>query len=526
VLDVPMHHINCIQRRAGGAFGGKLSRQVPLAAACGVAARKHRRPIRAQNERGADTAAVAGREPIDFHYEVTFDGFGKVDTMDLKMDIDMGWCITDNAGDVFMAQQWADNCFNYSGGFKVATNPYLTDTPCTTSMRAPGCMQSLMASVQVIEHIAKTVGKTTDEVMELNFYKEGDTTPFGDTLGKDGYNWTIPKIWLQIQQDADYEMRKQNVETFNSVNRWKKKGIALCPIKYIADISFYSSGAHICVYHDGTVLVNHGGCEIGQGIHTKVAVVVAKTLGIPLENISVGTTETAKVPNNTCTGGSGTSECSAKAAIMAAEKLSSRLAEYRKTMTWEDSIAQANEDGVSLMASAWFKAGQTSNADEYSVYATAVSEVLVDVLTGEVRVERADILMDLGTQLDAAVDLGQIQGGFVMALGYLFTEQLVVDSSGAQISAYECPSAFDIPLVFNCSLLKDTPNPTGVRGSKLVAEPVMALAAAPYLAVKQAIYSARKDAGLGDDWCMLNLPCTPETIRAAIGTSVEHLSVP
>jgi xanthine dehydrogenase/oxidase len=528
VLDVSMNQVNCIQRRAGGGFGGKLTRQMPLAAACAVAAYKFGKQVRAQNYREDDLQMVAGREPITFDYDVSFEANGKVDTMDLKMKCDVGWAVVDNVGDLQMAQGWSDNCYHYNS-FKATYNPLLTDTPVTTSMRAPGCMQSLIAAEVVMEHIAKTLGKATEDVMQLNWYKEGDSTPFGDTIGKEGYNFTIPVLWEQLQKDADYAARKQAVAAYNEKNRWTKKGIAISSVKYVAGINYYSSGAHICVYADGTVLVSHGGCEIGQGIHTKVALCVAQTLGIPLEKISVGTTETAKVPNNTSTGGSGTSECSSQAAILAAEDIVARLASYRTSgKTWEDAVTQANVDGVNLMASKWFKAEKKTNTNQYSTYGCAVSEVLVDVLTGEVRVEQSDIILDLGTQLDAAVDLGQIEGGFVMALGYLLTEQLIVDSTGAQLStsAYKIPGAYDIPLKFNCSLLKNSPSPVGIKGSKLVAEPVMALTASAYLAVKQAIYAARKDAGLGEAWFMLDMPCTPEHICAAIGTPQTQLVVP
>jgi len=283
------------------------------------------------------------------------------------------------------------------------------------------------------------------------------------------------------------------------------------------------------VYADGTVLVSHGGCEIGQGIHTKVALCVAETLGIPLAKVSVGTTESAKIGNNTGTGGSGTSETSSQAAILAAQEIVDNLAVYTKAgKTWEAAVFQAYMDGVSLIASKWYKMEKSKNANNYATYGTAVSEVLVDVLTGEVRVERSDILLDLGTQLDAAVDMGQIEGGFVMALGYLLTEELKVDSKGAQLStgAYHIPGAYDIPLEFNVSLLKDSPNPVGIKGSKLVAEPVMSLVASVYLAIKEAIYSGRKDAGLADDWFMLNMPCTPEHVCAAMATPQTALTVP
>merc|ERR1711871_1003781 len=345
-----------------------------------------------------------------------------------------------------MCMGWSDNCYHYNQ-FKVVPVPLMTDTPLTTSMRAPGCMQSLMFQEMVMEHIAKTVGKSTEEVMQSNWYKEGDATPFGDTIGKDGYNWTIPTLWEQIQKDASYADRKKAVAEYNAKNRWTKKGIHISAVKYVAGVSFYSSGAHICVYGDGTVLVNHGGCEIGQGIHTKVALCVAETLDIPLEKISVGTTETAKVPNNTGTGGSGTSECSSEAAIMAAKELASRLDVYRKAgKSWEEAVTQANTDGVMLMASSWYKAAPTSNANQYATYGTGITEVMVDVLTGETRIERSDVLLDLGTQLDAAVDLGQCEGGFVMALGYLMCEDLKVDKLGNQLAnyKYKIPSAYDI----------------------------------------------------------------------------------
>jgi len=446
------------------------------------------------------------------------------------MHADMGWKMVDGVGDLDMGKTWSDNVYHYNS-FKCEYEPYYTNTPITTSMRAPGCMQSILASEVVMEHIAKTVGKSTEDVMKLNWYKDGDKTPFGDQIGRDGLNFTIPTLWDQLVKDANFAARKAAVTDYNAKNRWTKKGIAISSTKFTADDCGYSSGAHICVYSDGTVLVSHGGCEIGQGIHTKVALCVAQTLGVPLEKVKVGTTETAKVPNNSTTGGSGTSECVSQAAILASEEIVANLKPYRDAgKTWEDAITQANEDGVQLMASKWFKTKKTENADTYCTYGVAVSEVLVDVLTGEVRIEQSDILMDLGNQLDAAVDLGQLEGGFVIALGYLLTEELKIDKSGSLLSttAYAIPMAYDIPLKFNVSLLKDSPNPApqAVKGSKCSAEPVMSLMASVYLAIKEAIYSARKDAGLGDAWFMLNTPCTPEHICLAIGTPQDKLVVP
>lgn len=182
------------------------------------------------------------------------------------------------------------------------------------------------------------------------------------------------------------------------------------------------------------------------------------------------------------------------------------------------------------MAAGWFKVKEGVNAAEYATYGTAVSEVQIDVLTGEVRVDRVDILMDLGSQLDAAVDIGQVQGGFVISLGYLLTEELKVDASGAQLNLgtweYKIPSAYDIPVQLNVGLLKNSPNPVGVLGSKASAEPAMTLMASVYLAVKNAIYAARSETGSGAEWFMLNMPLTVENVQSAIGLKSGAMVVP
>jgi len=475
---------------------------------------------------------VAGREPIDFDYSVTFDAAGMVDTCDVNMAMDPGYFYADASGDMSMSVGWADNCYFYNT-FKVTTGSAVTNTPHSTSMRAPGCMQSILAAQVVIEHVAKSVGKDVDDVMQQNFYDLANparnTTPFGDQLGRDNYNWTVPILWSQIQDKADYAARKAAVAAYNKANRWTKKGIALTPSKYVMGDTYYSSGALVNIYSDGTVLVSSGGSELGQGLNTKIALCCASTLKIPVDSISIGPRETSKVPNNTATGGSGTSECSSNAAIKACATLMARLKPYLDAgKTWIEAVTQANTDGVSLMAEGWFKQKATANANTYATYGTAVSEVMIDVLTGEVRVERVDIHMDLGNQLDAAVDIGQLQGGFVISLGYLLTEQLTVDPKGTQLNLgtweYKIPSAYDIPLEFNVSLLENSPNPAGVKGSKASAEPGMTLVSSVYLAVKNALYAAREESG-NTDWFMLNTPLTPQTIRDACGELQDEMKV-
>eukprot|EP00041_Stephanoeca_diplocostata_P029344 m.863415 g.863415 ORF g.863415 m.863415 type:complete len:1330 (-) comp23543_c0_seq1:1005-4994(-) len=534
ILNIPAHNINVKTPRAGGAFGGKLLRQLVISGAAAVAANELRKPVLIQMERSDDLQMIAGRESIRFEYEVAYDPTSaRVDSLNLNMAIDTGWFFGDASGDLAMAVAWSDNCFDYPSGFKVTTTPVQTNTPHSTAMRAPGCMQSIMASEVIMEHVAKLTGKTFDEVQEINFYNAATSpkTPFGDTIGKDGFNWTIPQLWKQLQESSDYAARQASVASFNKGSRWVKKGIALTTAKYPMGLSFYSSGALVCAFADGTVEISSGGSELGQGLNTKVALCVAQTLGIPLVQVNVGPRETSKVPNNTPTGGSGTSECSAQAAINAAQKLKATLQPYQaKGLSWDKACLQASTDGVSLMETGWYKAPTTGNADLYATYGAAVSEVMVDVLTGEVRVERVDILMDLGNQLDAAIDLGQLEGGFVIALGHLLTEQLKVDAAGTQLFLgtweYKIPSAYDIPVAFNTSIMKDTPNPVGVKGSKASAEPAMCLIPSVYFAVKNAIYAAKEELGLSTDWFMLDTPLTPEAVRTAINVPTEQLIVP
>lgn len=525
VLGIAAHKVTVVTPRAGGAFGGKLTRQMLASASALVAANKLNKPVRIQFERSDDMQMVVGREPMEFDYTVTYDPTtGKVGTMVMDMTIDPGWYLGDSAGCMEMAVGWSDNCYQYES-FKVNTHTALSATPHSTAMRAPGCMQSILAAEVVIEHVAKLCSKSTAEVQAVNFYNPAAgpvTTPFGDKIGTEGYNWTIPTLWSQIQDQANFAARQAAVVAYNAANKYTKRGIALTPAKYVMGTDFYSSGALVNLYADGTVMVASGGSELGQGLNTKVALCVADTLNVPLSSVQVTPRDTSKVPNNTATGGSGTSECSSEAAIVACNTLMDRLKPYLSAgKSFVDAIGQANTDGVSMMAEGWFKQKKDDNANLYATYGTAISEVMIDVLTGEVRVEQVDILMDLGTQLDAAIDIGQLQGGFVISLGYLLTEECRVDGSGTQLNLgsweYKIPSAYDIPVDFNVGLLKDSPNPVGVKGSKASAEPGMTLVASTYLAVKEAIYAAKVEMGTGGEWFMLNTPLTCENIKAAIG---------
>lgn len=290
------------------------------------------------------------------------------------------------------------------------------------------------------------------------------------------------------------------------------------------------------VHGDGTISVCTGGAEIGQGLNTKVAQAVAQSLGISMDSVLVSDGDTKTLANNGTTGGSMTSEACVAAVQDACDKIKALLEPFTSAgADWQTAVAQAKGSGVNLVTTGrntdkWDSRDPAVNDSPYLVYGACVSEITIDVLTGESRLEKVDVLMDVGTQLNAAVDLGQVQGGFVMALGYLFSEEQKWDSTGKLLNLgtweYKVPTAYDIPVEFNVGLLTNAPNPNGVMGSKAVAEPAMHLLSSPYLAVKHAIYAARADQGLGEDWFQLNVPCTPEVIRSVVGVSSESMALP
>ena len=343
-------------------------------------------------------------------------------------------------------------------------------------------------------------------------------------------------IWSQIQSSSDYTQRKQSIVDFNNNNRWVKKGMYLMPCKYGIEWAPSGFGAVIDVCSDGTIQLSHTGCEVGQGINTKVSQVLAYELGCDISLIQVTTTNTQKVPNGTSTGGSITSELCSKAVIGAAKKLNKKLAPFRNLfpgLSWTELIATASDAQLGLQSRYWQLSvdpkDKIPGPFQYNAYGAAIAETRVDCLTGEVQVERVDILYDCGTSLNPAIDIGQCEGGFVQGLGLYLTEKLQYDTSTGQITTngtweYKPPSTKDIPIDFRCSLLSNAPNPAGVLSSKASGEPPMTLSASVYFAVKEAVLEARKAAGLAAT-PVLPPPATPPVIGVGVGFSVSQLTL-
>ena len=513
-------------RRAGGGFGGKLTLHLPAAAAAAAVARHLGRPARYHADRRADMAMTGGREATDVRYAVGFDpATGAMAHYDVTFHLEAGCAATDAVGDLSMAVQWSDNCYR-SGVHSAKGTVEKTRAPRSSSMRSPGVLQSQCCRELALVRVAHAAQLPVLAVQEANLYAKGDSFPYAArALGAEGFNYTIPDLWAAMR--PRYCAAKEACDAFNATNAWRKRGVHLMPTKYIMAMDFWKIAALVQVFADGSVQVAHGGSELGQGIHTKVAAAAAYALGCPLDEVMVADTCTDKTANSVATGGSGTSESSCGAAMQACQVLKERLAPYvaKKPGDWAGAVADAANDAVHLSATGWNDLRTSPDGDDpdYATYGVALAEVEVDCLSGEVEVREVAIKMDMGTSLNSDVDVGQIEGALVMALGYYLTEHCAVDAqTGRQTGDgtwdYKPPLASDVPLLLDVSMLDKTPNPSvaAVLGSKASGEPPMQLAASVFFAVRDAIAAFRETNG-DADWFDLDIPASPKAVRAALG---------
>jgi len=482
-------------------------------------------------DRTADLDTVAGREALNATYTVGFDSTGVITALQMQMYNDSGYIIDTSFGDIDMSQLWADNCY-YIANYESLATVCKTNKPTTTSMRAPGVVQSVFVMETVIEHVASELGMSPMDVRQANFYHVGNTTPYGQTIKY----MSLPTIWSDLQTAANYKTTLAAVQAFNKANRYRKRGISVTPIKYGIGDNGYNTSCMIRVYpEDGTVNVTHGGVEVGQGINTKVAQVVAAELQCDLSLVRVTATSTDAIPTNSCTGGSGTSETCCAAALDACKILNTRLADLRKAMpksTWAEIVASAAGQLINLSSQGWYNPSPSSSAAQeftYYVWAAAQSVVEIDVLTGQLEILSSYVYYDCGQSLNPDIDVGQIEGAFIMGVGYFFTEQTVYDDTTAKFLStgtwnYKPPFPLDIPQTFNVTLLADAPNPVGILRSKATGEPPYSLANSVYFAVRHALAAARTDAGLSG-WFEMPVPATVDEIGINGGVDPSKFSL-
>ncbi|XP_077983142.1 xanthine dehydrogenase/oxidase-like [Glandiceps talaboti] len=530
-LGVPAHKVTCKVRRVGGGFGGKVFRTRAIVAACAVAANKVWKPVRLVLSRDEDMHIVGTRHPAIAKYKAGFTKTGNLQVLEADIFANAGSttdCSHTVAGHIMGQLHNAYKIPVYKASIKLCK----TNIPSSTSFRGFGTPQGQMIIETIIDHVAQKCNLSPDYVRQINLYKENDVDNVWQEL-PDIVN--LRRCWDECITKSDYEKRKREVENFNSKNRWKKRGISVVPQKGQIGLpyGFLNQGsALVHIYKDGSVLLTHGGIEIGQGLFTKTIQIASRVLRIPPHLIHINETSTDKVPNGTRTTASSSTELHGNAVKVACEILMKRLEPFideKPKGSWKDWTSAAYYNRVSLSAAGFFKyprrisgninSNSKGDANNFHFsYGAACCEVEIDCLTGDHKLIRTDIVMDAGESLNPALDIGQIEGAFIQGYGLYVHEELRYSKEGRLLTLgpgmYNLPRAKDIPSQFNVSLLKKAPCKVGLYSSKSLGEPPLLLGVGVLMAIKNAIMSARLDAGVSG-YFRLDSPATAERIRLA-----------
>jgi xanthine dehydrogenase large subunit len=546
VLGRPSNAVTVEVRRMGGGFGGKETQAAQWAAIAALAAVKTGRPAKFRLERDDDMIMTGKRHDFLIEYEVGFDRDGRILGI-VFTQASRGGCSADLTGAIAdRAMFHADNGY-YLDNVAITSHRCRTNTVSNTAFRGFGGPQGMVGIEVVIEAIARHLGRDPLEIRKRNLYgkDERNIAPYHQTVEDN----VLPELITALELSADYAGRRREIAAFNAQSRWLKKGLALTPVKF--GISFTTShlnqaGALIHIYTDGSIHLNHGGTEMGQGLFIKVAQVVTEELQVDLERIKITATSTGKVPNTSATAASAGSDLNGMAAREAARKLKQRLTAFAAARFGADPeevrflpgrvrigeheigfaalVREAHMARISLSATGYYATPKIQYDRQaargrpfyYFAYGAAVSEVLLDTLTGEYKVQRVDILHDVGKSLNPAIDLGQIEGGFIQGMGWLTSEELVWDDAGRlrthAPSTYKIPACSDRPADFRISLLDNENCEPTIFRSKAVGEPPLMLAISVFAALSDAI------ASLADGRLLpaLDAPATPERVLLAI----------
>jgi xanthine dehydrogenase/oxidase len=539
-LGVSLNKVVCEVKRLGGGFGGKEARCLMISNSTAVAAKKLNRPVKTIVKRETDMRMSGQRGAFAGTYKIGFTNDGRITTLESDLYTNGGVSTDLSPPIVERGMFHVDNAYKIPN-VRVVGHSCKTNKPSNTAFRGFGGPQGILVCETAIDRVAAHLGMDVRVVRELNLYREGDRTHYRQELT----NCNIRRMWNEVMESSQYEEQRTQVQEFNSANAFRKQGIALMPVKFgcAFTVQFMNQGGGLIhVYTDGSVLVTHGGTEMGQGLHTKMAQIVSTELGVPLHRVNVGSTSTEKVPNTSPTAASMSSDINGAALQSACDKINARLQPLREQhpdASWNELVLKAYFDRISLSDTGFHKVPNVGydfetgegTAFRYYCYGVACTRVEIDVLTGDYQVLRADLLMDVGSSLNPAIDIGQVEGAFVQGMGWFTMEELVwgdsdhkwVGTPGSLVTvgpgAYKIPSFNDVPLDFRVSLLKDGPNPAAVHSSKAVGEPPLCLATSVVFALKDAISAARADRGY-TGYFHANIPLTSERIRMACADEI------
>ncbi|MFD1106401.1 xanthine dehydrogenase molybdopterin binding subunit [Sphingobium olei] len=533
-------------RRMGGAFGGKETQAALFAAAAALVAHRTGRPAKFRGDRDDDMAMTGKRHAFRIGYDVGFDAEGHVLALKLRLasrcgaTVDLSPAINDRA------MFHADNCY-YLPAIEIVSERLKTNTVSDTAFRGFGGPQGMIAIERIIDDVAAHLGLDPLDVRTANLYGPGrDITPYDMTIADN----VAPQIIARLRADARYDERSEEIAAFNAASPIIKKGIALTPVKF--GISFTTThlnqaGALVLVYADGSIQINHGGTEMGQGLYIKVAQVVADVFAVPIDQVRITATRTDKVPNTSATAASSGADLNGMAAYNAAMTIRARLTDFaartfgcltdevhftpdgvvagRESLSFGQLCRKAHIGRISLASTGYYatpdiaydRAAHKGRPFYYFAYGAAVSEVAIDLLTGEHKVLAVDILHDVGKSLNPLIDLGQIEGGFLQGQGWLTTEELVFDDKGRLLThspaTYKIPTASDRPLRMTISLWNGENVQPTINRSKAVGEPPFMLAISVFSALTRAVASVAPHKRALP---ALSAPATPERILWAL----------
>ncbi|MBV4366878.1 xanthine dehydrogenase molybdopterin binding subunit [Erwinia phyllosphaerae] len=543
VMGLTMNKVTIDMRRMGGGFGGKETQAAGVACLCAVAAQQTGRPVKMRLARRDDMRITGKRHPFYIRYDVGVDKEGRFSGVKIELAGNCGYSLDLSGSIVDRAMFHADNAY-YLGDALIVGYRCRTNTASNTAYRGFGGPQGMVAIEQIMDHIARELNLDPLEVRKRNYY--GKETRNVTHYHQQVEGNLLDEMTAQLEASADYAARREAITAFNRSSPFLKRGLALTPVKF--GISFTSSflnqaGALILIYTDGTVQLNHGGTEMGQGLNTKVAQVVAEVLQIDVDQIQITATDTGKVPNTSPTAASSGADLNGKAAQNAAQILRDRLTEMlcrlhncpaeqvsfsngivkvaEKHFTFPDVAQMAWLNQVPLSATGYYKVPGIHYDREagrgtpfyYYAFGAACSEVIIDTLTGEYRLLRADILHDVGASLNPAIDIGQVEGGFVQGVGWLTCEELVWNAQGRLMTdgpaSYKIPAIGDVPADLRVTLVENRKNPKEtVFHSKAVGEPPFMLGISAWCALQDAVASVKDY----QQHPLLDAPATPERV--------------
>ena len=547
VLGLPFHNVSVEVRRMGGAFGGKESQANLPACIVAIAAQKTGRPCKLVYDRDDDMRITGKRHDFVSSYKVGFDKNGVINALRIQHDMRCGMSMDLSGAIAERALMHSENSY-YIPNAEFIANLYKTNTPSNTAFRGFGGPQGMLAMERVIDEIAHFLKLDPYIVRKRNFYSDRQKTKQKQQQTPYGQNVTdciINDLTVKLEKSSDYQNRKKEIDKSNKTSNTIKRGIALTPVKF--GISFNKlmlnqAGALVNVYSDGSVFLNHGGTEMGQGLFTKVRKIVAETFGISSSNVKISATDTNKVPNTSATAASSGTDLNGMAAYIAASQIKERMVSYlsqlyqcdrsdvlfshekiiisgEEKMTFSQAAEKCWMGRISLSSTGFYKTPAIYWDVEkgkgrpfyYFVYGAAVSEVVIDTLTGENRIIRVDILHDVGRSINPAIDKGQIEGGFVQGLGWLSMEELVYASDGTLMThspaTYKIPTCSDAPIKWNVEFYDSGGNlEETINRSKAVGEPPFMLAMSAFFAYSHALSSVK------ETYPGLNSPATTEQI--------------